>query len=500
MRLSDYNIEKSFTSTNGDCYIATSKLDGKKYFIKRNTDVSYGSDSDPIELRRKYKKDADEWLNYHNLIRKEFTKLGNGTGTTVFPIAYFVDEGKVYELAHYVEINKLAVSDADKSKPTDKKISELSSSDKIRILQTSSYALKSIHALGIVHCDLKPDNVPISKSEMGGYISKITDCGDAIFVNNIPQEGQIVCTEPYWSPELASYKRGNESIKNRLNSKNDVFAMGLIFHEWWTGDFPYYDGRDDFVCLYQVVHKSWPNKIKVDDGVPLWLKDLILDMVYPEPEGRPTMDTVFEAIKSNAYTPIPRGNKTKKSSKLSYDILKSVMSKVPSDDDSIKYTDESFNSLKKCVSNAKNNLSKLTTQQQVDKLACLIDEAINALEIKQESNFKKIEEAIAQIESKDLSKYTKESREQLDKYINFAKAQKSNLTDNDKITQLHAAIIRAYKNLILENVPFIVADPLPAPYTKVEILSSDYVIAYYGSGKIKLSADNAVKMKLIKRK
>ena len=76
MRLSDYKIEKSFTSTNGDCYITTSKLDGKRYFIKRNTDVTYGSESDPIELKRKHKQDADAWLNYHNQIRKEFGLQG----------------------------------------------------------------------------------------------------------------------------------------------------------------------------------------------------------------------------------------------------------------------------------------------------------------------------------------------------------------------------------------------------------------------------------------
>lgn len=502
MRLSDYNIEKSFTSTNGDCYITTSKLDGKKYFIKRNTDVTFGSESDPIELKRKHKKDADEWLNYHNQIRKEFTKLGNGTGTTVFPIAYFVDEGKIYELAHFVEINKIAVSDADKSSPTDKKISELDPADKIRILQTSSFALKQIHALGIIHCDLKPDNVPISKSEMGGYISKITDCGDAIFANNIPDESQIVCTEPYWSPELAAYKFGNENVKSRLSCKSDVFAMGLIFHEWWTGDFPLYDGRDDFVNLYQVVHNSWPNKIKVDTSVPTWLNSLILDMLYPEPEKRPSMDVVFEAIKTQAYESVIKPPQKTVEVKLSFDELKKLMAELPQGDEVNKYTDESYQQLKEIVAFIKANLSKLQSQAQVDKVTAKLKEAVDALVVKpQDNKFKKIDEAIATIESKDLSRYTPESRENLSKLIDFAKRQKGELTDENNINRLYSAIVSAYKALSVRNDFSIeVISPLPAPYTKVEILSDDYVMAYYGdNGKIKLSADNAIKMKLIRR-
>lgn len=512
MRLADYKIEKSFTSTNGDCYITTSKLDGKKYFIKRNIDVTYGSESDPIELKRIYKRKADAWLNYHNQIRKEFTKHNSGNGNTVFPIAYFVDEGSIYELQHYIEINKVPITEIEKKdlenkilKDTGKKVNlqrvcELPSDAKIRIMQTSAYALKQIHSWGIAHCDLKPDNVPICTSEMGGYISKITDCGDAIFVNNIPSEGQIVCTEPYWSPELAAYKKGNISVKSRLSCKNDVFAMGLIFHEWWTGDFPYYEGRDDFVELYRVVHKSWPNKIKIDSSVPPWLNTLILDMLYPEPEKRPSMDTVFEAIKTKTYV---SGIVPPRKTKPSFEELKKLMSELPQGEEINKYTDDSYNNLIETINFIKSAFNKLQTQEQVDKVVAKLKEVINALVIKPQNNkFKKIEDAIVAIESKDLSRFTSESKNNLLKLVDFAKRQKNELTDESNINKLYSAIVNAYKALKTRNDFSVeVAVPLPAPYTKVEILSDDYVIAYYGNnGRIKLLVDNAVKMKLVKRK
>ena len=497
MRLADYNIEKSFTSTNGDCYIVTSKLDGKKYFIKRNTDVTYGLETDPPQLKQKYKKDADAWLNYHNQIRKEFTKLGNGTGTTVFPIAYFVDNGGIYELSHFILIQPIDIEN----------ICKLSSDDKIRILQTSSYALKSIHDLGIIHGDLKPDNIPISKSEMGGFISKITDCGDAFYSNNIPAENQIVCTEPYWSPELAAYKLGNTEAKKYLSCKNDVFAMGLIFHEWWTGNFPDYEGRDDFVNLYQVVHKSWPKKITIDESVPEWLASLITDMLYPEPDKRPSMDDVFEAIKSKSYTsPIRKTQKQKpkeETSQISYDKINSAFSRLPRDKKTLEqYTDESVENLLKLVRFGKENLKRFS-QKQVDLLAEKVNRAIDSLEMKpKKDGFKKIDDAIAFINSKDLSRFTNESREKLSKLIDFANRQKGSLTDENNINRLYSAIASAYKALVPRtDFSIEVANPLPAPYTKVEILSDDYVMAYYGeNGKIKLSAYNAINMRLIRRK
>lgn len=498
MRLADYKIEKSFTSTTAYCYVVVSKQDEKKYFIKSPIDVTYGDESASVELRREYKREADEWLNYHNQVLQKFSKLGPGNGNIVFPIRYFVDGGRIYELCHYAPIEKIAVSSAEKTKPTDKIIAELNDSDKIRILQTSSYSLKLIHELGIIHFDLKPDNIPISQSEMGGYISKITDCDDAVLTSNIPSKSLITCTEPYWSPELALYLKGNEKVKSRLNCKNDVFAMGLIFHEWWTGDFPYYDGRDDFVSLYQVVHNSWPNKIKIDATVPEWLGTLILDMLYPEPEKRPTMDVVFEAIKNQKYSSLIGGKA------LNFDSLKKAMAKVPQGDDVHKYTEDSYNSLIKIIALVKSNMNKLKTQEQVENLSDKIEVAINSLILKPENdNFKKVEDAIASIESKDLSRYTMQSKDKLLKLVDFAKKQKSTIIeDENNINRLYAAIVNAYKNLIVQtDFSIEVVNPLPAPYTKVEILSNDYVMAYYGSnGKIKLLADNAIKMKLIIRK
>ena len=179
------------------------------------------------------------------------------------------------------------------------------------------------------------------------------------------------------------------------------------------------------------------------------------------------------------------------------------MSELPKGEEILKFTDDSYNNLKETITVIKANLNKLQTQSQVDNVTAKLKEAVNALVIKpQDNKFKKIEDAIAAIESKDLSRYTSESRDNLLKLINFAKRQKGELTDENNINRLYSAIVNAYKALSVRNDFSIeVINPLPAPYTRVEILSDDYVMAYYGdNGKIRLLADNAIKMKLIRRK
>lgn len=496
LRFSDFTIEKSFTSTNGDCFIAISNIDRKKYFIKRTVDVTYGNESDPPKLRAKYKKEADEWINYHMKVRKELTKLGNGTGNIVFPVNYFVDEGKIYEVACFVNISAISLDE----------IKSLTEKEKLQIMQTSSYALKSIHSINIIHFDLKPENIPISKSEMGGYISKITDCSDAVFdtfqdENNRPPQEQIVCTDSYWSPELALYKLGQNEAGKLISCKSDVFALGLIFHEWWTGKFPEYEGRDDFVCPYQVFPNIWPNGIKISPTVPSWLAALIIDMLCPNPEYRPDMNTVFEAIKSRNYeSPLQKQGKKNKSSAVDLAPIKNAYQRIPKDLD--EYTDESIERLNETIVFIKENVKQISTEERVNKIAIKLNSVIDSLEKKpKQFSFAKIDDVISVIKSKDLSRFNQESIDNLDRVIRIVTEQRSRIVDESTLNKVYNALVNAYGSLVIRSdFPVQAVSPLPSPFTKIDIISEKEVIACYGAdGKIRLSVDNAIKMNLVTR-
>lgn len=493
MRFSDFTVETSFKSTTADCYISVSKIDNKKYFIKRPMEVTYGTKSDSSELKKFYKDKADKWLKYHRDIVNELKKLGNGSGNIAFPISYFVDEGKIYSLSYYVEIKEIPLSE----------INRLSEDEKFKIMQTCSYSLKLIHSHNIIHFDLKPENIPISSSAMGGFISKITDCDDALFDTfadkaNRPPEEQIVCTEPYWSPELALYKLGQENAAKLISCKNDVFAMGLIFHEWWTGNFPNYEGRDDYVQPYQVISKIWPSGIAIDPSVPDWLGALITDMLCPNPELRPNMETVFEAIKERNYISHIQGKPEKKKNKVDLSPIKAAYKRIP--ENLNDYTDESVGELNEYIALIRGNFNRITTNEIAKRIAEKLNVAIDSLEKKPtQISLEKIDKAMEAIIAKDLSKYTQESVDNLKHTIDVVNNSRARITDEVILNKVYNALIQSYKLLALRpDFPIKVVSPLPKPYTKIDIINEDEVVAYYGvDGKIKLSADNAIKMKLI---
>ena len=80
--------------------------------------------------------------------------------------------------------------------------------------------LSAIHEKGLVHQDIKPDNILIYESE-GGYSSKISDCGDVQTVGELRTSG----TPDYYPPEVKETYRAR--FVPRLEQNQDVFSMGI---------------------------------------------------------------------------------------------------------------------------------------------------------------------------------------------------------------------------------------------------------------------------------
>jgi serine/threonine protein kinase/tetratricopeptide (TPR) repeat protein len=106
---------------------------------------------------------------------------------------------------------------------------KFSPEEAIRIMQQVCEALDAIHSVGVIHRDLKPQNV---MQEEGGRIL-VMDFGLARTMegDGMTQTGALVGTMEYMSPEQA--------LGKDLDQRSDIFTAGLILYELLTGKMPF---------------------------------------------------------------------------------------------------------------------------------------------------------------------------------------------------------------------------------------------------------------------
>jgi len=155
----------------------------------------------------------------------------------------------------------------------------------IAILRQICDALIAAHAAGIVHRDLKLDNVFLvdNLDDPSTPRVKLLDWGIAKIVHEDPHhtmEGQLVGTPQYLSPEQA---RGGQ-----VSSKTDVYSLGVMAYELFTDQLPFEaETAAEIMAMHLRAeppppHELWPE-------IPPRLEALVLEMLRKRPDDRPTM-------------------------------------------------------------------------------------------------------------------------------------------------------------------------------------------------------------------
>lgn len=168
----------------------------------------------------------------------------------------------------------------------------------IPILGDVLNALHHAHSRGIIHRDIKPENIIVTPERR----AKLMDFGLARPMNvrgvTITQEGAVVGTVAYMSPEQASGKRGDE--------RSDLYSLGVVAYELFSGKRPFSSDSPMNVLIKHIQEPPLSPR-RFNPGLLPSVEDVILRLLAKRPEERyPDALQALDAFKLAMDQPVGR--------------------------------------------------------------------------------------------------------------------------------------------------------------------------------------------------
>jgi len=157
----------------------------------------------------------------------------------------------------------------------------------LALLEPVVSALAAAHRAGLVHRDVKPENVLIADEAHGGRV-KVADFGLAKAVSADTQHtatgGVLIGTVSYLAPELV--------VDGRADARADVYAVGVVLYELLTGNKPH-EGESPIQVAYRHVHHDVPLPSLAQPGIPDYVDALVARATSRDRDQRPADATVL---------------------------------------------------------------------------------------------------------------------------------------------------------------------------------------------------------------
>jgi serine/threonine protein kinase len=234
---------------------------------------------------------ADVYLGFHNLLKRK-------VAIKVLPKMFARDEGMVRRFLqeaesaaqlqhpHIIAIYDIGVAGhlnyfimayvpggtlkglLRKKKQVDVKISS-------KIICQVCGALQYAHEKGVIHRDIKPDNIMFDERDN----AVLTDFGiaKAKFASKMTATGTLIGTPHYMSPEQL---KGME-----VDGRSDIYSLGVMFYEILTGRVPF-EGDDTYAVGLKHIQEPPVPPLQHNSQIPVALNDVILTMLAKTPEAR----------------------------------------------------------------------------------------------------------------------------------------------------------------------------------------------------------------------
>lgn len=278
--INGYRLTTSLTNTNsGFARWGFAQKGGREYFIKEFlSPVCPSPEAElPAEILERKRAICSAFYQRKRRLYNRLQKSANGN---IIPVEAFF----LFETRYYIVTEKVNALSAPSSA-----IAKRDEPDKRMLFKVLANSLASLHANGIVHGDIKPANILLKQTRTGMWTAKLIDFDGSFLTEEPPPLGDIQGDQGYMAPEVCLAMNGE---KLRLTAAADVFSLGLVFHEYYTGALPRWGGDCDYA------HEALldGHALVLSDRLPGNMQSLIAAMLQRQPERRPTMEAVFTTL------------------------------------------------------------------------------------------------------------------------------------------------------------------------------------------------------------
>lgn len=155
----------------------------------------------------------------------------------------------------------------------------LTTADVVRIVKRCADALTEAHAHGVIHRDVKPENIVVTKRGV-----KMLDFGIAKLIDAPPEDagkltsdGTVIGTPDYMSPEQA--------LGKAIDHRSDIFSLGVVLYEALTGRHPFASASVT-ETLVRIVTKEAPDVTTYLPDAPPQVIEVVRRAMQKKPDDR----------------------------------------------------------------------------------------------------------------------------------------------------------------------------------------------------------------------
>lgn len=225
-------------------------------------------------LHEQFSNDA-EFVNKFTIEARHSAGINHPNIVNIFDVGQ--DAGRHFIVMEYVAGETL--------KARIQREGHLSVVESLSIAKEIASALVQAHRMNIIHCDIKPHNILITRE---GHV-KVADFGIARAVSaaTMTYGNNVVGSVHYFSPEQAK--------GTTLTPKTDVYSLGVVMYEMLTGQLPF-NGETPVAIALKHLQDTAPSVRQLDTSIPPVVEAIVSKAMTKDPDARPESSQLVRDI------------------------------------------------------------------------------------------------------------------------------------------------------------------------------------------------------------